>query len=79
VFLCRASGAAAPLQEGALPQPPTASHLASLCLALSLALAALPAAAQDTGDWPMPGRDFAGWRYSGLDQIDIAKVARWRR
>ena len=53
-----------------------AARLASLCLALVIGVAAVPAAAQEDGDWPMPGRDLAGLRYSGLDQIDPDNVAR---
>jgi hypothetical protein len=45
-------------------------------LCLALVLAAAPAAAQDAGEWPMPGRDCAGWRYSGLEEIDLGNVAR---
>ena len=48
-------------------------------LALVLALAALPAAAQqapplttDNGEWPAYGGDAAHTRYSPLDQIDAA-------
>jgi PQQ-dependent dehydrogenase (methanol/ethanol family) len=52
------------------------ARLASLCLAVVTGVLALRAAAEEDGAWPMPGRDLAGLRYSGLDQIDASNVAR---
>src|SRR5579864_3860369 len=37
---------------------------------------ALPAAAQDSGDWPAYGRDPGGTKYSPLDQINTKNVAK---
>jgi PQQ-like domain len=45
---------------------------------LALALGALPSAAQEDGGWPMPGKNFAGFRYSDLDQINTETVAQLR-
>jgi lanthanide-dependent methanol dehydrogenase len=47
-------------------------------VALALALGGLPAAAQEDGSWPMPGKNFAGFRYSELDQINAENVAELR-
>ncbi|MEX2156770.1 MAG: PQQ-dependent dehydrogenase, methanol/ethanol family [Gemmatimonadales bacterium] len=33
---------------------------------------------RDTGDWPMPGKDFASTRYSGLSQITAANAHQLR-
>jgi hypothetical protein len=75
VFLCRASSLPRRC-AGRVPltQPRLTGSVAALCL--TLALAAAPAAAQDEGDWPMPARDFAGWRYSALEQINAENVGR---
>jgi hypothetical protein len=58
-----------------LRQWPVARWLASLCLGLAIA-GVPPAAAEVDGDWPIPGRDLAGFRYSGLGQIDAGNVGR---
>ena len=48
-----------------------------LCLALlASALATVPAAAQDPADWPTYGRDAGGTKFSPLDQITAANVAK---
>jgi lanthanide-dependent methanol dehydrogenase len=52
-----------------------AARLAWLCLALATGFAAVSPAAQEDG-WPVPGKDLAGFRYSGLDQIEAENVAR---
>jgi lanthanide-dependent methanol dehydrogenase len=39
-------------------------------------MVALRSAAQEDDAWPIPGRNLAGFRYSGLDQIDTETVAR---
>jgi lanthanide-dependent methanol dehydrogenase len=57
-----------------LRQSPIA-RLASLCLAGGIVFAAASAAAQEDGDWPIPGKNFAGFRYSGLDEITPENVA----
>jgi lanthanide-dependent methanol dehydrogenase len=49
--------------------------LASVLMGCTMAVAALPCAAQEDGDWPIPGRNLAGFRYSGLDEINTANVA----
>jgi PQQ-dependent dehydrogenase (methanol/ethanol family) len=59
-----------------LRQGAVAGWLASLCLGLGVAGGVVPAVAQEDGDWPIPGKDLAGFRYSGLDQIDVGNVAR---
>src|SRR5688572_32924233 len=33
---------------------------------------------RDSGDWPMPGKDYAATRYSGLAQITTANAPRLR-
>jgi glucose dehydrogenase len=40
----------------------------------AIAAAVLPCAAQEDGSWPIPGRNLAGLRYSGLDQINMGNV-----
>lgn len=50
-----------------------------LALPLSLAFAVGTAALADQpGEWPMAAKDFAGWRYSPLDQIDTSNVGQLR-
>jgi lanthanide-dependent methanol dehydrogenase len=44
-------------------------------VSLYLSLAVLPLAAQDDGSWPIPGKNFAGSRYSELDQVNTDNVA----
>jgi PQQ-dependent dehydrogenase (methanol/ethanol family) len=51
------------------------ARLASLCLAGGMVLAAAAAAAQEHGDWPIPGKDFAAFRYSGLEEITPDNIA----
>ena len=41
-----------------------------------ISVAAVSAAGQEEGDWPIPGRDLAGFRYSGLEVINPENVAR---
>ena len=51
------------------------------CLALTLTLAAEPAAAQQgapNGEWPTYGGDLGSTKYSALDQIDAGNVGRVR-
>ena len=50
------------------------SRVAALLLGLALALGDVRSAAQDDGSWPIPGKNFAGFRYSGLDQINADNV-----
>jgi lanthanide-dependent methanol dehydrogenase len=52
------------------------ARFASLCLALAIGVVALPPAAQENDDWPIPGGNVAGFRYSGLDQIGTENAAR---
>jgi PQQ-dependent dehydrogenase (methanol/ethanol family) len=49
---------------------------ASFCLAVGISVAAVSVAGQEQGDWPIPGRDLAGFRYSGLEEISPENVAR---
>jgi hypothetical protein len=50
------------------------SRSAVALIGLSLALGAQSSAAQENGSWPMPGENFAGFRYSDLDQINADNV-----
>jgi lanthanide-dependent methanol dehydrogenase len=45
-------------------------------MGVALLLAVRPSAAEEDGDWPMPGKNFAGFRYSSLDQINADNVGR---
>ncbi len=49
-----------------------------ICLVLlaSIQIVGLPALAQDPADWPAYGRDPGGTKYSPLDQITAANVAK---
>jgi PQQ-dependent dehydrogenase (methanol/ethanol family) len=57
-----------------LPLGAALRRRASLCAVLWAAVAGGPAAAQDDGSWPIPGRDLAGFRYSPLDRISTENV-----
>jgi glucose dehydrogenase len=49
--------------------------IAMRCLALlALCLPALSFAASDEAEWRMPAKDYAGTRYSSLNEIRIANV-----
>ena len=50
------------------------SRLASLCW-LSGSASPLSQPQGEHGDWPFPGRDFAGFRYSGLEEINTENVS----
>jgi lanthanide-dependent methanol dehydrogenase len=52
------------------------ARIASLSLALAIGVVAVRPAAQERDDWPIPGGNLAGFRYSGLDQIKADNVAR---
>jgi PQQ-dependent dehydrogenase (methanol/ethanol family) len=51
-------------------------RVAAPLVGLSLVPAALPSAAQEDASWPIPGMNPAGFRYSGLDQINAENVER---
>jgi lanthanide-dependent methanol dehydrogenase len=50
------------------------SRFAVALIGLSLALGAPSSAAQENGNWPMPGENLAGFRHSELDQINADNV-----
>jgi glucose dehydrogenase len=50
------------------------SRFAVALIGLSLAPGAQSLAAQENGSWPMPGENFAGFRYSELDQVNADNV-----
>jgi lanthanide-dependent methanol dehydrogenase len=55
----------------------TERWIAGPLIGLSLLLGAAPSGARaEDGSWPMPGKNFGGYRYSGLDQINASNVAR---
>jgi PQQ-dependent dehydrogenase (methanol/ethanol family) len=51
--------------------------LASVLIILRLSLVSIPSSAEtEDGQWPMPSKDFANTRYSGLDEINITNVSK---
>jgi PQQ-dependent dehydrogenase (methanol/ethanol family) len=48
----------------------------ALCFAAALCAGTAYAQGRDDGQWAMPGKDYAGTRYSDLAQINAANVAR---
>ncbi|MGH7675902.1 MAG: PQQ-dependent dehydrogenase, methanol/ethanol family [Gemmatimonadales bacterium] len=49
-----------------------------LALLAAVRVSTAPAQARDDGQWPMPGKDYAATRYSGLAGITAANAARLR-
>jgi glucose dehydrogenase len=59
--------------RGELSLPILPSRIA-LLIGLALVFAEVTSAAQEDGSWRSPGKNFAGFRYSGLDQINADNV-----
>src|SRR5512144_2236128 len=58
---------------------PTFSRLVpAVALAFASSFPAAGQTPQGEGEWPMPGKDFAATRYSGLSAITSANVSRLR-
>ena len=51
-------------------------RVAAPLFGLFLILPAIPSVAQEDASWPIPGKNLAGFRYSGLDQINVENVGR---